>query len=396
MFNYITFIVVYRLFFKHKRMFLLSILTVIGVSLGIALFILVTSIMNGFEYFIQKKTLFFTPHIILTTKKNYLDTKLYPVKNFYLNGVRNISPIITSETILFHKKNIAISNIVSFEKKSFNPIKNYIDKKTYNDFVSYKNYIVLGKELANELGVKKKDKVKLIIPNTLKINFYKNLENNQFFTVCGFFSTNSEIDYNTILIRNVDAIKLMNYNCNDITGWRIYLKNPLDVENIKKQFFHTEIVWHDWRDKNGELFLSIKIEKIIMVFLLSFIFIVSSFNIFITLSFFVVDKEYEIAVLKSLGFRQLQIIKIFILYGLKDNILGSVIGIFLGILFSKKINFVLSCFSEFYKYVEIPILINFTYIFLSCLFIFFIYVLSVFCASLYAFKIDSVKILRYE
>src|SRR5699024_1950872 len=100
-----------------------------------------------------------------------------------------------------------------------------------------------------------------------------------------------------------DAARMMRYPQGDITGWRLFLDQPLKVDVLSQQTLPEGLVWTDWRERKGEFFQAVKMEKNMMGLLLSLIIAVAAFNIITSLSLLVMEKQAEVAILKTLGLK---------------------------------------------------------------------------------------------
>lgn len=398
MFQSIIPFIISRYTYKEKNnsfSFITSILSISGVILGISSLIIVISIMDGFKYFIEKKTLYYTPHVILMTKNNSFNPKINNIKNIKNSKeIFAVSKIIKNEVILESKNNLTLANMVSLNKKSFNPLLNHLDKKDYFSLIHKRYKLILGIELANHLNIKKGDKIRLIVPNVIIFSPFLKFMSQKIFTVIGFFSTGEELDNNQFLINEQDARKLMRYKKGHINGWRLFLKKPLKINEFKKKFLPKKMIWEDWRESKKELFQSIKMEKNIIGFLFFLIIIIASFNIFISIFYLIIKKYSDIAVLKTLGLNNKKIIIIFTLYGIKDPLIGILLGASFGLFITKNLNIILFLLKILDKYFVLPIFINFnnilTIIIFSTLFLF----IGVFYISFYTTKIKPIKILH--
>ncbi|VDY33741.1 Lipoprotein-releasing system transmembrane protein lolC [Morganella morganii] len=122
-----------------------------------------------------------------------------------------------------------------------------------------------------------------------------------------------------------DAARLMRYPAGNITGWRLYLSQPLQVDSLSQQTLPEGLVWTDWRVQKGEFFQAVRMEKNMMGLLLSLIIAVAAFNIITSLALLVMEKQTEVAILKTLGMTRGKIMLIFMIQGAGAGILGSVI-----------------------------------------------------------------------
>ncbi|STV52804.1 lipoprotein releasing system transmembrane protein LolC [Klebsiella pneumoniae subsp. pneumoniae] len=121
------------------------------------------------------------------------------------------------------------------------------------------------------------------------------------FTVIGTFAANSEVDGYQMLTNIDDASRLMRYPLGNITGWRLWLDKPLQVDTLSQQTLPPGTQWQDWRERKGELFQAVRMEKNMMGLLLSLIVAVAAFNIITSLGMMVMEKQGEVAILQTQG-----------------------------------------------------------------------------------------------
>ncbi|MCX2958360.1 MAG: lipoprotein-releasing system transmembrane subunit LolC, partial [Serratia symbiotica] len=121
------------------------------------------------------------------------------------------------------------------------------------------------------------------------------------FTIIGTFHANSEVDNYQLLVNQQDASRLMRYPAGNITGWRLFLQQPLMVDTLSQQTLPQGTEWKDWRERKGELFKAVHMEKNMMGLLLSLIVAFAAFNIITSLGLLVMEKQSEVAILQTQG-----------------------------------------------------------------------------------------------
>lgn len=131
----------------------------------------------------------------------------------------------------------------------------------------------------------------------------------------GTFAANSEVDGYEMLVNIEDASRLMRYPAGNITGWRLWLDEPLKVDSLSQQKLPEGSKWQDWRDRKGELFRAVRMEKNMMGLLLSLIVAVAAFNIITSLGLMVMEKQGEVAILQTQGLTPRQIMMVFMVQG---------------------------------------------------------------------------------
>ncbi|VTP66698.1 Lipoprotein-releasing system transmembrane protein lolC [Leclercia adecarboxylata] len=127
------------------------------------------------------------------------------------------------------------------------------------------------------------------------------LPSQRLFNVIGTFAANSEVDGYQMLVNIQDASRLMRYPLGNITGWRLWLNEPLKVDVLSQQTLPEGTKWQDWRERKGELFQAVRMEKNMMGLLLSLIVAVAAFNIITSLGLMVMEKQGEVAILQTQG-----------------------------------------------------------------------------------------------
>ncbi|UAJ65681.1 FtsX-like permease family protein [Candidatus Schneideria nysicola] len=310
-----------------------------GIAIGVMVLTIVISVMNGLENEFKIHNMRFIPHIVITTKKGWLNTQEISISS--LIGCKNIlyiTPFITGDVLLQNQKNITNGTLVGINTSDPEPISNYLINACIKQLVSGEYKVFLGSELANRLDLKKGDKVKLIT----SIKQYTPIGSiflQKIFTVAGIYYTNTEVDSYQLLLHINDAAALMHYPNGCVTGWRLWLKNPINP----RYFFSIppNLICKDFRTNKLMLIQAIQMEKKIIMIIIFFIILIAIFNIIIILIMFIIDKKNEIAILKAQGLKNKSIMMIFIIYGIIISIIGIILGLIFGIFLLKNIEILL-------------------------------------------------------
>ncbi len=374
-----------------------SSLSTIGITLGIMALITVTAVMNGFEHSLQQSILTYMPQVILTTHKGNLNPSQYPAKNItYLQGIENIAPIVESDVILQSRQNIGIAVMIGVDETSTEPLLNHLQDVDSSVLTAGSYHVILGLKLAEQLNIRRGDQLRLIIPAVSQVTPIGRIPSQRLFTVAGFFATQGEADNNELLVNQLDAARLMRYPIGNITGWRLYLNAPLTVDSLSQQTLPAGMIWQDWRERKGEFFQAVKMEKNMMGLLLSLIIAVAAFNVVTSLSLLVMEKESEGGILQTLGLKRSQIMAIFILQGAATGIIGSIIGTVLGLFITSQLNIIMPMLGLLAKGIELPISIDPSRIILITLSSIAISLLATLYPSWRAATIQPAEALRYE
>ncbi|CUR53699.1 Lipoprotein-releasing system transmembrane protein LolC [Serratia symbiotica] len=376
---------------------LVSWLSIIGITLGVMALITLLSVMNGFEKKIEKNILNFIPQALITHKKGSINPKDFPKSiTKQLKGIYHVSPLIISNVILQSTNNIALGTMIGVYPNEINELTPFLINTKQEKLKANHYNVIIGSQLANQLKVNYGDILRLIIPNINQFTPIGYIPNQRLFTIIGTFYTNTEVDNYQLLINQQDALHLMHYPDQNITGWRLFFKKPLMIDDVNKQILPKNLEWKDWREHKGELFKAIHMEKNMMSLLLSLIIIVSTFNIITSLSLLVLEKKSEIAILQTQGITRIKIMMIFIIQGSSNGIIGSFLGSILGIFITYNINYILPIFNTLIDITSIPIEINLIQIIIITIISILISVISTLYPSWCASNIHPSEALRYE
>ena len=395
---------------KKKEGFLkvISIFSFFGIALGVAILIIVMSVMNGFRTELINKILGFNPHIIVKPYNAKINKENLKKLDYLVEQISRTAFTFSGQGILINKQNTTGVLVRSYEQNDINNIsliKNGIIDGSLKEFKA--NTILIGKELAISLNLIVGDKITLMSPSNLQTPF-GNLPLQEKFTISSVFSTGlAEFDQNVVFIPFENANSLFELTEMDIE-LEIFLKKPDKVQLIKKdiQKNFNEYYVYSWADLNKSFFGALKVERNVMFIILTLIIIVAAFNIISGLTILVKNKTKEIAILRTLGFSKTSIAKIFFLTGFSIGLFATITGVIIGILFSYYIEeiriIITSIFNirlfpeEIYFLSQMPSEINLGYILIISFFSLLITFLATIFPSLSAAKLDPIKALKYE
>jgi len=323
---------------KKKDGFLkvISTFSFIGIMLGVAILIIVMSVMNGFRTDLTNKILGFNPHLIV---KPYDDKKInnnFKKKlneNFeemeYLDSFSGEGVVMRTE----NTKGVIIKGLDQNNTKNLEFLKKILVEG--DKFKIDNNKVVIGKQLAIDLNLQVGDKINLLSSSFIGTPF-GGLPKQESYIVQGIFSSGFyEFDQNVIFLNLKQTLNFFNKTEEDIY-LEIYLQNPLDAENIKEEIqkFESNFFIYSWIDLNKSFFGALKVERNVMFIILTLIIIVAAFNIISGLTILIKNKTKEIAILKTLGLSNKSIVKSFFLTGFTIGLTATIAGIILGTLFA--------------------------------------------------------------
>jgi len=395
---------------KKKEGFLkvISIFSFTGIALGVAILIIVMSVMSGFRTELINKILGFNAHIIIKPYDKKINKEDINKLDEIKKSISRIAFTFSGQGILINRENttgILVRSYLQNDIDKIDLIKNGIIDGSLNSF--NKNTISIGKELAISMDLLVGDEITLMSTSNLQTPF-GNLPLQEKFKISSIFSTGlAEFDQNVIFIPFENANSLFETSDMDI-NLEIFLNKPDKVQLIKQnvqKIFSNHYVY-TWEDLNKSFFGALKVERNVMFIILTLIIIVAAFNIISGLTILVKNKTKEIAILRTLGISKTSIAKIFFIIGFTIGFLATITGVTIGILFSYYIEeirvLITSIFNirlfpeEIYFLSQMPSEINLGYIIIISLFSLLITFLATIFPSLSAAKLDPVKALKYE
>ena len=322
---------------KKKEGFLkvISTFSFIGIMLGVAILIIVMSVMNGFRTDLTNKILGFNPHLIIkpfndnkisNEFKKKLDDNFKKIE--YLDSFSGEGVVMKTQST----KGVIIKGLDQNKKNSTFLEKILIEG---DKFKIKNNEVVVGKQLAIDLNLQVGDKINLLSSSFISTPF-GGLPKQETYVVNGIFSSGFyEFDQNVIFLNLKQTLNFFNKTENDI-NLEIYLKNPLDADKIKDQIQELESNFfiYSWIDLNKSFFGALKVERNVMFIILTLIIIVAAFNIISGLTILIKNKTKEIAILKILGLTNKSIVKSFFLTGFTIGLTATIAGLVLGTLFA--------------------------------------------------------------
>ena len=385
----------------------ISIFSFIGIGLGVAVLIIVMSVMNGFRAELVDKIVGFNPHVTVKPYSEKINLAKFNIPE--LNAIsKNLILSNSGEAIIMKNKTSKGIILRGYKNDDFPKLKIINNDFFIGDKTKLTNQnISISKELSFTLNVNIGDKITLMSPSGVE-TIIGNLPKQKTFTIVSLFESGL-IDFdNNIAFINLKTLEdFFNLSVRD-RNLEIYLENPQNIEKQKKivqKVFPNEFVY-SWSDMNSSLFSALKVERNVMFIILSLIIIVAAFNIISGLTILVKNKTKEIAILKSIGVLNKSIVKIFFLVGVCIGTSATFFGILLGVIFSIYVEnirqflstiFNISLFpEEIYFLSTMPSEINpFSILIISASSILITIIVSIFPA-LKAAKLDPIKALKYE
>ena len=385
---------------------IISIFSFIGISLGVAVLIIVMSVMNGFRTELVEKIIGFNAHAVV--KPYDLPISKENLKNIELKTLSNkLLFSNSSEGVLINKDYTKGLQLRGYSINGFEKLDIVKNQNFYGNRKLISKFISIGKELSINFNINIGDKVLIMSPSGVQ-TIVGNLPKQEAYIVDSIFDSGlADFDQNIAFINIKDLENLFDLDESE-RFLEIYLKDPKKIDFAKKklkEIFNQEYIY-TWSDLNKSLFSALKVERNVMFIILSLIIIVAAFNIISGLTILVKNKTKEIAILKSIGVQNKSIVKIFFMVGFLIGTIATFFGILLGVLFSTYIEnirqllsniFNISLFpEEIYFLSKLPAEINMYSIFVIAICSIIITSIVSIYPAIKASKLDPVKALKYE
>ena len=401
---------------KRKNHFstFISITSMVGIALGVAVLIIVLSVMNGFGTELRNRILGVASHLQITQGDNTLSNWQQAMSA--LDGVPHVvaaAPFIMGQGMLSYDaaaQGTLVRGIIPADEVKVAEFADKMKVGRLDDLRAGEFNIILGRDLAQSLGLTVGDKVVLMSPSGQATPVGTMPRMKQFKLVGLFEMGYQSYDSGLALVHMDDAAKL--YRMNDkITGLRIKLDDPFLTSEVApaiatKLANQGNYYISDWVQENPNFFAALKMEKRIMSIIMVLVVAVAAFNIVSTLIMAVIDKRADIAIMRTFGASPRSIMRIFIIQGALIGIIGTLLGTALGILIALNIDSIIPFIErlfhvqflakDVYYISEVPSQVLWSDVLLITLTSIILSLLATLYPSYKASQINPAEALRYE
>lgn len=339
MLNKLTFLVGARYGISRRHSQLVSFISSLSIAslvIGVALLVLVMSIMNGFDRELRERILGIMPQATIYQHYGIQDPQPLIEELVAHPQVRAAAPFVQLQGLLAHQKRVSPVNLFGIDPQreaQLSSLKEYLPEQGFDQLTQSDQGILIGRGIADKLQVQPGDSVSLIIPRTGSGNPTPNI---RMLKVLAVFDSGTEIDHGLALMGLEQASALSEFP-GAVTGIRLQVDNLFDAPRVVRQLVNDlppGFYGSDWTRTQGNLYEAIHMSKNLVEMLLFLIIAIAAFNLVSTLIMVVVDKQGDIAILRTLGASTGEIIGIFMVQGGLIGLIGTSLGVALGVLLS--------------------------------------------------------------
>ncbi|PXF62806.1 lipoprotein-releasing ABC transporter permease subunit [Kangiella spongicola] len=316
----------------------ISLISMIGIALGVMVLITVMSVMNGFERELRDRILGMAPHVLISKYDGNIENWQELEKTVKQNpSIIGASPYISSETMFKHLGSDQfgmIQGVLPEKIGEVTIVKDNMRNGTFDTLTDGSYNIILGSSLARSLGANVGDKVTSLFLKQTRMSIAGIQPRAKRFTVTGIFETRSEADKSLAFV-HLDDLAAVTHQRDGVSALQLKTVDVMQVHNVTtdiSQNLGYEYYVTNWTRQHQTLFNAIDMEKKIMFILLTFIIAVAAFNIVTSLVMLVNEKQADIAILRTLGASPSSILRIFMTSGIINGLIGTGAGVILGVL----------------------------------------------------------------
>jgi len=320
----------------------MSLISVAGLILGVAVLVIVLSVMNGFERELRERVLSVLPHGVIFADNGFADWQSVSSEMANHPGVIAAAPYVEGTGLIVANDQlvgVSFTGVDPDAEAKISGIGNFTDVGSLQVLVAGEFGIVIGADLADRLGVGINDKVTLILPDA-QLTLAGPVPRSKRFTIVGHFKAGTDADKSGILMHHEDAQRLLHLE--RVSGIRVSLKDLFEVQVILPELAASldrpDVFYASWMRRYGNLYNAISIQKSTMFLLLSMLIAVAAFNVVSNLVMVVNDKRSDIAILRTMGAHPGSILKIFIIHGALVGAIGVSVGVLLGVVVSSNVS----------------------------------------------------------
>ena len=343
---------------KNHFISFISAVSIAGLTLGVAVLILVLSVLNGFDRELRTRILGAVPHALIEFEIPQVDLTPLVDRLVSNSAVLSVAPLNRGEGLLVangHTVSVAVLGVDPYSEAKVSIVPAHMTQGEFTNLGKSRFSIILGAGVASNLDVIPGDQVTLLIPE-VSLSLAGVTPRLKRLQVVGIFEIGAQLDNQLSFVELSDAASLFKLG-NGVAAIRIQFENLFDAPVLIKSLaqelssiLKIPIRYEDWTRTQGNLFEAIRLEKTMIALLLTLIIAVAAFNIVATLVMVVTDKRADIAILKTIGLSPSSTMLIFVVQGVMVGVIGTLIGVLIGVPLALSIADILTFFESVFGF----------------------------------------------
>lgn len=322
---------------RNRYFSFVSLVSVLGMVLGVAVLTLVLSVMNGFDQELKHRILGAVPHVLVTGPGALADWEQVAEGLRQHAEVTGAAPFYEAEGMVAHAGVVTVASLYGIDPALEAPltiIDDYMVSGSFDDLEEAATGVIMGVPMAFRLGLVSGDRLTLVIPAP-QAHGHSVAPRLLRVTLVGTFQLDSEIDHALVLL-HLNTLRGLGLESSARSGVRLGVSDVLRAPSVAAELATRmtartpKLTVRDWGARYGELFRTVEMEKGLMFVLLAVVIAIATFNIISSLVMLVEDKQGDIAILRTMGLRRKSLVQIFVLQGMLIGIIGVAAGLALG------------------------------------------------------------------
>lgn len=379
----------------------------IGIVIGVAALIVVTSVMNGFEGRLKERILGVVPQVVLSSADSSAlkDWRALDQSIEYPAAVRSRTPYSQVEALIQGRGQLRAVMLQGIEpelERDVNVIESHMTHGDLGRLQPGEYGVILGRPLAYQLDVQVGEQVRLVAASGGRFTPVGVMPAQRMFRITGLFEVGADIDTQLALTHSADLGRLLRYSDGDVGGIRLYLDDAFNAAavagQLRTQVNSAEIAVTEWSERYGRLFEAVRMEKGMMLIMLALVVAVAAFNVVSALVMVVHDKRHDIAILQTQGFSTAQLYTLLLVQGIYNGVVGTFIGVLSGLVLTYLLNPLMRVMgSELVSHgQDLPVLVNIPQVLGICVLALTLTLLATLYPAYHATKVRPAQALRYE
>ncbi|RUO33221.1 lipoprotein-releasing ABC transporter permease subunit [Aliidiomarina soli] len=326
--------------------------SLLGIMIGVAALIVVTSVMNGFENELKNRILGVVPQVTISATANtgMADWQAQRAALKLPESVLHSSPYVQIEGLVQGRGQlnaVMLQGLYPEFEDHHNVVTRHMVRGSLNNLEAGEYGIILGRPLANRLDVQVGEQVRIVAAAGGQFTPVGVMPAQRMFRVVGQFELGAEIDRQLVLMHGDDLARLLRFPEGHVSGIRLYLDDAFRAEQVAAVLapqVNEESRIGQWTERYGRLFAAVRMEKGMMLFMLTLVVAVAAFNVVSALVMVIHDKRYDIAILQTQGLSRPAVFAMLLVQGAYNGIVGTLLGVLIGLLLCLLLNPLLDAF----------------------------------------------------